>query len=288
MANVSKINGYDVKDSVARGDIADIQQDLSTAQGDITTLQNDVSDTKADLGNITALATTVKTSAVNAINEVNGKAEDNADNIGTLSALSTTAKSNLVNAINEVDSHADTNTANFAPAFSDVTSYAVGDYVTYNGVLYKCTTAHSAGVWGAGHFTQVTVSGDFVGNTVLGKSLDDTASVTIPVATGITGTVRAYRKNGVVSINIEQVGNMENSSDFQHVLVATLADKYKPKMQMNQSVVLAKTESDTVVRIYGNAFVETNGRILVACPWNPRVSGLGYLWVSFTYVAADV
>lgn len=199
MANVAKINGYDVKDAEARGDIADIQQDLSTAQGDITTLQGDVSDTKADLGDITALSTTVKTSAVNAINEVNGKTEDNADNIGTLANLTTTANTDLVSAINEVDSHADTNTTNignlsrlntvdksdivsavnevernasyriskntynFAPTFSDETSYAVGDYVTYNGVLYKCTTAHTAGVWVAGHFTAVTVGGDFVG-----------------------------------------------------------------------------------------------------------------------------
>lgn len=52
------------------------------------------------------------------------------------------------------------NTANFAPAFSDVTSYAVGDYVTYNNILYRCTTAHTAGVWVAGHFTQVTVDSE--------------------------------------------------------------------------------------------------------------------------------
>ena len=52
------------------------------------------------------------------------------------------------------------NTANFAPAFSETTSYAVGDYCTYNGILYRCTTAHTAGVWVAGHFTQVTVGGD--------------------------------------------------------------------------------------------------------------------------------
>ena len=50
-------------------------------------------------------------------------------------------------------------TSNFAPAFSDTISYAVGDYVIYNNVLYRCTTAHTAGVWVAGHFTQVTVGG---------------------------------------------------------------------------------------------------------------------------------
>lgn len=164
MANVAKINGYDVKDAEARGDIADIQQDLSTAQGDITTLQGDVSDTKADLGDITALTTTVKTSAVNAINEVDSHADANTINIGNLAALNTVDKSDIVSAINEVERNASygisNNTYNFAPTFSDETSYAVGDYVTYNGVLYKCTTAHTAGVWVAGHFTQATLGGE--------------------------------------------------------------------------------------------------------------------------------
>ena len=169
MANVAKINGYDVKDAEARGDIADIQQALSTAQGDITTLQDDVLNTEADLGDITALSTTVKTSAVNAINEVNGKAEDNADNIGTLASLTTTDKTDLVSAINEVESHAGTNTSNFAPTFSDETSYAVGDYVTYNGVLYKCTTAHTAGAWVAGHFTVINVGSVLTKNSNIEK-----------------------------------------------------------------------------------------------------------------------
>ena len=197
MANVAKINGYDVKDAVARGDIADIQQDLSTAQGDITTLQGDVSDTKADLGDITALDTTVKTSAVNAINEVNGKAEDNADNIGTLANLTTTAKTDLVSAINELDSHADTNTANFAPAFSEVTSYAVGDYVTYNNILYRCTTAHTAGVWVAGHFTQVTVGGQL-------KVQDISSSITIGDGYA-SGQIYVFRDGNTVQVMFNSV-----------------------------------------------------------------------------------
>lgn len=66
----------------------------------------------------------------------------------------------MTDTVHEADAaHIAQNTANFAPAFSTTTSYAVGDYVTYGGVLYKCTTAHTAGVWVAGHFTQVTVGG---------------------------------------------------------------------------------------------------------------------------------
>jgi hypothetical protein len=182
MANVAKINGYDVKDAEARGDIADIQQALSTAQGDITTLQGDVLNTESDLGDITALSTTVKTSAVNAINEVDSHADANTINIGNLAALNTVDKSDIVSAINEVERNASygisKNTYNFAPTFSDETSYAVGDYVTYNGVLYKCTTAHSASAWVAGHFTQVTVGGIF-------GELSQTVTVTLNIGYGI-------------------------------------------------------------------------------------------------------
>ncbi len=71
-----------------------------------------------------------------------------------------TAVKFMTDEVHEADSaHIAQNTANFAPAFSDVTSYAVGDYVTYNNILYRCTTAHTAGTWVAGHFTQVTVGG---------------------------------------------------------------------------------------------------------------------------------
>lgn len=48
-----------------------------------------------------------------------------------------------------------------APAFSTSTSYAVGDIITYNGVLYTCTTAHSAGAWNERHFTICNLNTEF-------------------------------------------------------------------------------------------------------------------------------
>lgn len=81
--------------------------------------------------------------------------------------------------------------ANFAPEFSASTSYAVDDIVTHEGVLYKCTTAHSAGAWNSAHFTQTTCADAFSGggkqttiidlsesNVVLDESLTDTVTVT--------------------------------------------------------------------------------------------------------------
>lgn len=103
------------------------------------------------------------------------------DKVGDLSALHTTAKDKAVSAINEVadavsaiddgtsiDSFADVETAlagkadltDLAPAFSTATAYAVGQYVSYEGNIYKCTSAHSAGAWVAGDFTLVAVGSE--------------------------------------------------------------------------------------------------------------------------------
>lgn len=46
-----------------------------------------------------------------------------------------------------------------APAFSSSASYNPGQYVTYNGGLYLCTSAHS-GSWNSAHFTSTNVGGE--------------------------------------------------------------------------------------------------------------------------------
>jgi len=48
-----------------------------------------------------------------------------------------------------------------APTFDPTENYAVGAYVLYAGVLYRCTTAHT-GAWDASHFEAVSVGGDIV------------------------------------------------------------------------------------------------------------------------------
>ena len=101
----------------------------------------------------------------------------------------------MTDTVHQADTaHISQNTANFAPAFSEVTSYAVGDYVTYNNVLYRCTTAHTAGVWVAGHFTAVTVGGALTNKCV---SVDATSnSVTIPSLEEDTATITVTSPNG--------------------------------------------------------------------------------------------
>ena len=46
-------------------------------------------------------------------------------------------------------------------AFSRSTAYAVGDYCTYNHILWRCVAAHAAGNWNAAHFTEVSAAAGF-------------------------------------------------------------------------------------------------------------------------------
>ena len=71
------------------------------------------------------------------------------------------------------------NTANFAPNFSATASYSVGDYVTYNNVLYRCTVQHTASAWNASHFTAVNVGGEM-------KSMKTTTTGTGSIQSGVT------------------------------------------------------------------------------------------------------
>lgn len=62
----------------------------------------DMKDVLIKIGDVTALSTTSKTSAVSAINELVGRCNGFVTSIGTLANLNTTAKTSLVAAINEL------------------------------------------------------------------------------------------------------------------------------------------------------------------------------------------
>ena len=47
--------------------------------------------------------------------------------------------------------------SDIAPTFSEEDTYAVGDLVYYEGVLYECTTAHEVAEWDAGDFTATNI-----------------------------------------------------------------------------------------------------------------------------------
>lgn len=70
--------------------------------------------------------------------------------------------SSIKSGLNDVNSNlsAKADLTDLAPAFSDNTAYTVGQYVSYEGSIYQCTSAHSAGAWVAGDFTLVAVGSE--------------------------------------------------------------------------------------------------------------------------------
>ena len=81
-----------------RNIVGDLTQLETTIKTSIVEAINELKGETDDIGDITQLQTTIKTSVVEAINELKGKTDD----IGDLTQLETTIKNNLVNAINEL------------------------------------------------------------------------------------------------------------------------------------------------------------------------------------------
>jgi hypothetical protein len=82
----------------------------------------------------------------------------------------------------------DTVKDSIADDFNTSTSYVKGDYVYHLGVLYECTTAHSAGAWDATHFTATQVGDELseLKNTLTNKQniTDNTLTTTSKTVPG--------------------------------------------------------------------------------------------------------
>jgi hypothetical protein len=77
--------------------------------------------------------------------------------------------------------------AAIAPAFSASSTYAVGDYVTHEGLLYKCTTAVStAGAWDSSDWTAVAVMGEIPAPITVDSAMS--SSSTNPVQNKVVNT----------------------------------------------------------------------------------------------------
>lgn len=88
-----------------------------------------------------------------------------------------------------------------APAFSTSTAYAVGQYVTNSGVLYRFTTAHPAGTWNSAHVTAVNLGAE-VSNL---KSAVNHVEEKIP--DGMIFPFAVVDSNGKAAITVDDDGN---------------------------------------------------------------------------------
>ena len=99
----------------------------------------------------------------------------------------TNANDILLQYANSIKSKADL--LDLAPAFSDSTSYSIGDYVTYQGDVYRFTSAHT-GTWVAADATQVDIGAEL---KTLKSSVSNKAD---KVSGAISGHLAGLDSNG--------------------------------------------------------------------------------------------
>jgi len=96
-----------------------------------------------------------------------------------------------------------------APAFSSSTAYTAGQYVTYNGGLYRFTKAHAAGSWASGDVVAVNLGGEL--SDVKSAMRQITGNESIPYTVDNT-----YYLNK----DVGSVGNTpQSSNNFQATII---------------------------------------------------------------------
>lgn len=135
-----------------------------------------------------------------------------------------------------------------APTFLSSTSYAVGDYVYYQGNLYRCTTAHT-GTWVASHFTAVTVGSELKAKEAsLQSEIDDVKSDLSDVTDG--------------------TNLFSNTADEIKTWVVTPVDQLAS--DSSGKVVIIPCEANTTYKVTKNA----GGRFAVGDTAKTPVTGL--------------
>ena len=166
------------------------------------------------------------------IHAAKSEADTNATSIGTLSSLTTEAKTNLVGAINEVDAHADTNAGNIATNTSNIATNT-----THIGTLANLTTTSK---------TDLVVAANEI-NAKVGNiaNLETTAKTsTVAAINEIAGLISQ------LSLTTFKEYTQSSSSSDLTVSGATLT---------NTSINVARDDSGSVFKFYGNAVITKNG-----------------------------
>lgn len=176
-----------------------------------------------------------------------------------------------------------------AQEFSSESTYAVGEFVTYQGVLYKCTTAvTTAGSWtGATNWSATDV----------GTELQDTYgpsrpnfSVNNPVMDGSAspGSATTYaRSDHVHPSDTSKLDIPENSGTAGQVLTKTLTGSIWQTQGSGGEIIAAASNSYSVT-LYANSW--TTQEQLIATPTGAEITSTsdGVLGLSPNATAAQV
>lgn len=173
------------------------------------------------------------------------------------------------------------NTPNFSTSSS--TQYAVGDYVTYQGKLYKCTTATTGGTWVNGSWELAILSDDLqsLGDEVedLNRQISDVESALMPV----------IFPNGQTTTNTFTVDSTELSAANNYVDLGLTLDV---NVQYNFSLAFSAAPTN-LSNVYMNTSRSGSGSVATVTSqlvgdqtktfsYTPDVTGVKYIRIQFT------
>lgn len=130
------------------GAFSAIDTALKTNADNIADMDSDVADAKSDAENALSTANSVASTANNALLQAQTANTTAGNALSTANGAVTTA--------NSASALAEASAENLADEFDSSETYSVGDYVIYEGVLYKCTVAHT-GDFVSADFTAVKI-----------------------------------------------------------------------------------------------------------------------------------
>lgn len=137
-------------------------------------------------------------------------------------------------------------------------SYDVGDYVTYDGKLYKFTTPHTTGAFDGGDAVEVTIVDEMVNDvTVGGTSIVNNGVAEIPVASASSlGVIQVPAVGGLKVINNNlytngaDIGIIKNPNLFAGSAYRPIVPTYQ---HTSTFYGLAKAAGDTTQSVSNNA-----------------------------------
>lgn len=129
-----------------------------------------------------------------------------------------------------------------APEYDSTSSYGVGDYCIYGGLLYKCNTAISTGgeTWDATHWTQVNIVGEIGGG---GSSLEMTM-LSYGSSTWAE-FIAAYKSNTIVYCRASSNSNPASGSQTRLAFMAYVNNAANPTNVEFQYYRSVATHSDS-------------------------------------------
>ncbi len=113
-----------------------------------------------------------------------------------------------------------------AAEFSTSTSYAVGDYCTYKGALYRFASAHTAGPWNSAHVSEVSLAGDV---SDLKSALSDTKTAndaTVDASLKVTYTKQTIDLTQVTKIAgsyLDRWGEVQSADQYDIYMIPVVA-----------------------------------------------------------------